>query len=78
MVHRKSSQDEVIVMGRKGSYIVEDYQTDHYNSEYPSLGSAKDITPSNNINIVVVGHVDSGKSTLVGIFLKEADYLSQK
>jgi translation elongation factor EF-1alpha len=39
---------------------------------------AKDITPSNTINIVVVGHVDSGKSTLVGIFLKEASFLDKK
>jgi elongation factor 1 alpha-like protein len=27
---------------------------------------------------VVVGHVDSGKSTLVGIFLKEAAFLDKK
>jgi translation elongation factor EF-1alpha len=46
--------------------------------EYPTIGSAKDIIPSNTINIVVVGHVDSGKSTLVGIFLKEASFLDKK
>jgi translation elongation factor EF-1alpha len=46
--------------------------------EYPSLGVSKDISPSNTINIVVVGHVDSGKSTLVGIFLKEGEMLSKK
>jgi translation elongation factor EF-1alpha len=38
----------------------------------------KNIVPSNTINIVVVGHVDSGKSTLVGIFLKETAYLDKK
>ena len=27
---------------------------------------------------MVVGHVDSGKSTLVGMFLKEAEMLSKK
>jgi translation elongation factor EF-1alpha len=42
------------------------------------LGVSKDFKPSNTINIVVVGHVDSGKSTLVGIFLKEASYLDKK
>jgi len=46
--------------------------------EYPSLGVSKDFSPSNTINIVVVGHVDSGKSTLVGIFLKEGEMLSKK
>jgi GTPase len=63
---------------RKNSYIVEDYLTDHYNIEYPSLGVAKDVVPSNTINIVVVGHVDSGKSTLVGVFLKEASFIDKK
>jgi elongation factor 1 alpha-like protein len=42
------------------------------------LGISKDICPSNTINIVVVGHVDSGKSTLVGIFLKEGEMISKK
>lgn len=46
--------------------------------EYPSLGVDKEITASNTINVVVVGHVDSGKSTLVGVFLKEADFISKK
>lgn len=63
---------------RKSSYVVEEYYTDHYNTEYPSLGIAKDVVPSNTINIVVVGHVDSGKSTLVGIFLKEASFIDKK
>jgi GTPase len=70
--------DEPILNVRKSSYVVEEYHTDHYNSEYPSLGIGKDIVPSNTINIVVVGHVDSGKSTLVGIFLKEAAFLDKK
>lgn len=39
---------------------------------------AKEVRASTTINIVVVGHVDSGKSTLVGIFLKEAAYLDKK
>jgi translation elongation factor EF-1alpha len=34
------------------------------------MGIAKGIEASTTVNIVVVGHVDSGKSTLVGIFLK--------
>jgi GTPase len=69
---RKNSQDEHVVIAnvRKSSYIVEDYQTDHYNSEYPSTAADKNTYPSTTINVVVVGHVDSGKSTLVGIFLK--------
>jgi len=36
------------------------------------------VLPSTTINVVVVGHVDSGKSTLVGIFLKEAAFLDKK
>lgn len=42
------------------------------------MAEVKHIEPSNTINIVVVGHVDSGKSTLVGIFLREAEILSKK
>lgn len=77
-INRKNSCEETPISVRKSSYIVEEVQTDHYNTEYPSLGISKDICPSNTINIVVVGHVDSGKSTLVGIFLKEAEILSKK
>jgi len=76
-VHRKSSIDELGNV-RKNSHVVEDINTDHYNTEYPSVTESKNITPSNTINIVVVGHVDSGKSTLVGMFLKEAEILSRK
>ena len=76
--HRKSSIDEPILSVRKSSYVVEEYYTDHYNTEYPSLGVGKEFVPSNTINIVVVGHVDSGKSTLVGIFLKEAAFLDKR
>ena len=63
---------------RKSSYVVEDITTDHYNMEYPSINTPSHIEPSNTINIVVVGHVDSGKSTLVGVFLKEAEIISKK
>ena len=58
--------------------MVEEITTDHYNMEYPSVGGVKEVAPSNTINVVVVGHVDSGKSTLVGVFLKEAGHLSKK
>lgn len=34
--------------------------------------------PSKALNIVVVGHVDSGKSTLVGMFLHEINVISKK
>lgn len=57
---------------RKGSNVAEEINIEHYNMEYPSLGVDKEIPASNTINVVVVGHVDSGKSTLVGVFLKEA------
>ena len=36
------------------------------------------IEPSKALNIVVVGHVDSGKSTLVGMFLHEINVVSKK
>ncbi len=38
----------------------------------------KDVEPSKALNIVVVGHVDSGKSTLVGMFLHEINFVSKK
>ena len=34
--------------------------------DYPDLELKKKVEPSKTLNIVVVGHVDSGKSTLVG------------
>jgi len=54
---------------RKSSLVVEDYQKDHYNSDYPDLETKNKVQPSKTLNIVVVGHVDSGKSTLVGKLL---------
>lgn len=34
--------------------------------------------PSKTLNIVVVGHVDSGKSTLVGQLMHELEEISRK
>lgn len=34
--------------------------------DYPDLEIKQQVEPSKTLNIVVVGHVDSGKSTLVG------------
>ena len=46
--------------------------------DYPSLETNLKINPSKALNIVVVGHVDSGKSTLVGMFLHELKLISKK
>ena len=47
--------------------MTSDYKTDHYyNIDYPSIDLKKEVKLSKTLNIVVVGHVDSGKSTLVG------------
>ena len=57
---------------------MEDYQKDHYNNDYPDVEVSKSTSLSRTINIVVVGHVDSGKSTLVGQFLHEMAEISRK
>ena len=63
---------------RKSSQIVQELDTDHYNQHYPCIEVSKNIQPSKAINIVVVGHVDSGKSTLVGMLLHEVKFVSKK
>lgn len=63
---------------RKSSQIVEDYKTDHYNIDYPTIELKRKIEPSKTINIVVVGHVDSGKSTLVGKLMHLIKEISRK
>ena len=63
---------------RKSSLYAEDYQIDHYNIDYPDQEMKKEIAPSKTVNIVVVGHVDSGKSTLVGQLMHELEEISRK
>ena len=63
---------------RKSSLYAEDYQTDHYNIDYPDQEMKKEVSPSKTVNIVVVGHVDSGKSTLVGQLMHELEEISRK
>ena len=42
-MERKSSVDEPIVTNRKNSQIAEDYKTDHYNIDYPSIDPKRKI-----------------------------------
>lgn len=63
---RNKSEEPPTISHRKSSQIVEDYDKEHYNMDYPDLELKKKVEPSKTLNIVVVGHVDSGKSTLVG------------
>lgn len=63
---------------RKSSSIVEDYDKDHYNIDYPDLEMKQAVEPSKTLNIVVVGHVDSGKSTLVGKLMHMINEVSKK
>jgi elongation factor 1 alpha-like protein len=63
---------------RKNSSIAEDYQKDHYNIDYPDLEINHQIETSKTLNIVVVGHVDSGKSTLIGKLMYMIKEISNK
>ena len=63
---RKFSSEDLPLNTRKSSFVVEQYPTDHYNVDYPDLEFKQKVEPSKTLNIVVVGHVDYGKSTLVG------------
>ena len=49
---------------------------DHYNVEYPKVNDAHAL--SNTISVVVIGHVDSGKSTLTGQILQQLNLISKK
>jgi len=42
--------------------------------EYKGIGSSKD--ENSNINLVIIGHVDAGKSTMMGHFLYKLGYVS--
>ena len=57
--------------------IVVSYET--LNRTYPEVTCAaqQSTTEDNNINIVIIGHVDSGKSTLTGHLLYKLGEVSK-
>lgn len=45
-----------------------------YNSPYPDMQNHHPVEQDAHINLAIVGHVDSGKSTLVGISFNQANF----
>ena len=65
---REESKEAPILVKAVSEEIVLDYAT--LNKSYPEVEYTNNITrDDNNINLVIIGHVDSGKSTLTGHLL---------
>ena len=65
---REESKEAPLIVKAVSEEIVLDYTT--LNKSYPEVEYTNNITrDDNNINLVIIGHVDSGKSTLTGHLL---------
>lgn len=65
---REESKEAPPIVKAVSEEIVLDYAT--LNKSYPEVEYPNNITrDDNNINLVIIGHVDSGKSTLTGHLL---------
>jgi polynucleotide 5'-kinase involved in rRNA processing len=65
---REESKEAPIIVKAVSEEIFLDYAT--LNKSYPEVEYTNNITrDDNNINLVIIGHVDSGKSTLTGHLL---------
>lgn len=79
--NRKSSQDtEEIKESKKSNKIHIERDLNKYNSPYPSIKyEYQDYSESkHHLNLIIVGHVDSGKSTLTGHLLYLLKQLDDK
>jgi GTPase len=65
---REESKEATPLMREVSEEIILDHAT--LNKSYPEVEYTNNITrEDNNINLVIIGHVDSGKSTLTGHLL---------
>lgn len=68
MLKKEESKEPKELPSREVEEIVVDHSI--LNRTYPEVQYTNNITrEDNNINLVIIGHVDSGKSTLTGHLL---------